>query len=76
MRQWEKISSQRVALYHLRIQNGRYLRDIPLDNLSDIEQDDLKRCARVLVTKTRLEVRRVKRGRRRVWRFVDVGKVY
>lgn len=71
MRTDNKVQDVKLALYRLRMSRGRYLSDVPLCDLCKEEQFSLAEDAERLLFSTGIELRRVKRGHRKVWRFMN-----
>lgn len=70
MRTHLRIIDIKLALYELRRSKGRYLSDTSYQDLRQEEHDDLEECALLLI-RSDMELRRVVRERRRVWRFMN-----
>ena len=64
----------KYALYQLRVARGQLLKDVPYNELSHEAKAELVASAHHLHYSTGLELRKVVRRRRYVWRFVDRRK--
>lgn len=71
MRSRHAIQEIQISLHQMRVAKGQCLRDVPFDDLAPEFKAELRREARDIFFNTGLTVRRVRRGRRRVWRFID-----
>lgn len=71
MRTVTKLKDVQVSLFRLRVERGIYLSDVTYDDLCREEHMELMKQARLIVLKTELELRRVQRHRKKVWRFMN-----
>ena len=71
MRTRHRINEARLAFFGYRVSQGTYLKDVAYEELCAEARADIGHEARHLCTRTNLELRRVKRRGRKVWRFID-----
>ena len=71
MRTRTKLQDAQVALYRYRLARGRYLSDVPYEELCREEIAELMQDAAQIVRHTGFELRLMIRKHRYVWRFVD-----
>ncbi|MGI1661370.1 hypothetical protein ACRDNQ_03930 [Palleronia sp. KMU-117] len=71
MRTIHQLQDIQRAIYQFRVAQGRYLKDIPYESLCDEARADIIKDARIILFRTNLRIRLVRRNGQRVWRFVD-----
>jgi hypothetical protein len=71
MRTVTKLQDIQVSLYRFRVARGRYLSDIPYEDLCREEITALGHEAEHILFSTRFELRLVRRRGKKVWRFLD-----
>lgn len=71
MRTHDQIRHNQMSLYYLRVEQGRYLADVAYEELRKEEVASLMKEAEHLHHRTGLELRKVKLGRKWVWRFMN-----
>lgn len=71
MRTVTKLQDIQVTIYHFRVSQGRYLTDIRYEELCREAIAEMGRDAEAILLATKLDLRRVRRKGRKVWRFLD-----
>jgi ribosome recycling factor len=71
MRSRYTIQDIQISLYRMKVAKGELLKDVPLEDLAPEYRAELARDASVIHHQTKLAVRRVWRGKKKVWRFID-----
>jgi hypothetical protein len=66
-----RLQDLRLAIFRYRQERGRYLLDIDFAELDKKELQEIAVDASLILTRTQLDVRRVRRGRTFVWRIVN-----
>jgi len=71
MRSRYSIQHIQLSLYSMRVAKGELLRDVSFMDLAPEYRTELTADAFAIHHHTNLTVKRVRRGRRKVWRFID-----
>jgi hypothetical protein len=72
MRTATKLKDIQSAIYHYRVARGRYLSDVPYEDLCREEIADIMADAYAILTHTEMTLKRVKwKGKRAQWRFMN-----
>lgn len=71
MRTIHQLKHIQRCLYELRVSQGKYLKDVAYDELRKEEIAELMKEAEHLHFKTELVLRKVRRNKKWVWRFMN-----
>lgn len=71
MRTIHELKHIQRCLFELRVSQGRYLKDVAYDELCKEEIADLMKDAEHLHFKTKFVLRKIRKKRKWVWRFMN-----
>lgn len=71
MRSRYNIQDVQLSLFRMRVAKGELLKDVALNDLAQEYRTELIADATHIHHHTNFKVRRVRRGGKRVWRFID-----